>query len=192
MRRLRVSVPALPIAHASDVVLAGHLEVLRRLEAKYRRRRLMSRLDDALDLVERANLAGSTTPPAAAVALIEELGGRPPDTALQAHHTLFALQRRVMRTTVEEGELADREDDDLVAAFGLAARLELLSELCAWLELAGRQVQQRDLPQQWQALTRARGTDALSVVRYDRAGRGGWRPYLDWRPRLEALGAAGQ
>lgn len=183
-----------PIDHASGAVGAANREAYRRFRAKYARRRLVRRIDDVLDLVERANMAGATTPPAAALALIEELGGLPPATALQAHDELFRCQRRHMRTTVYEGELADHEDGDqvveLVAAVedDQAARLGLLSDLCAWLERTG-QVQHRALPPQWQALLRARASDTLTVAYYDRRRRGGWRAYADWRRRLQELGA---
>jgi hypothetical protein len=111
----------LPIDHARRAVLGAYFHELRRRDRKYRRRRTLHRLDDALELVELANLAGATTPPAAALELVAELApGLPlPDTALKTHAALFAIQRRYMRTVVLDEDPADHEDDDLVVALAV-------------------------------------------------------------------------
>lgn len=113
-----MTLPAPPLDHARRAVLDANALVLRLVAAKYRRRLTLRRIDDVLELVELANVAGDTTPPAAAMALLAELDQEhpAPRTALKAHAALFALQRRYMRTSWYDGDPVDREDaDDQIA-----------------------------------------------------------------------------
>lgn len=202
-----MTVPVLPLARTSAAAAEAVAEEEHRLERKYRRRRLVHRIDRAIDECERANLAGAggAPPPARAAALVEELqqeAGEPasrPRTAMEALNELFRLQEPYLhtarfadnagdldaeRTPVDPAESGEQGGADDVIEPGPEL---LLSGLCRWLETVARPVQHRELPPAWQALLRARASSTLSVVYYHRGGRGGWRPYSDWRRRLQQL-----
>jgi hypothetical protein len=117
MRRLRVSVPVLSISRTSDALAAAELDLQLRLERKYRRRRLVRQIDDAIDECERANLAGAggEAPPARAAALVEELqldAGEPvrrPETAARALDELFRLIEPYLLTS----RFLDNDEDQV-------------------------------------------------------------------------------
>jgi hypothetical protein len=114
-----VSVPALPIARASEAVDDAVAEVQLQLERKYRRRRLIRRIDRAIDECERANLrgAGGDAPPARAAALVEELQQEAeepasrPRTAMEALNELFRLLEPYLATSRYLDNTGDLVDD---------------------------------------------------------------------------------
>jgi hypothetical protein len=121
-----VTLPVLPIAHASDAVSEAAAEVERQLERKYRRRHLIRRIDRAIDECELANLrgAGGDDPPARAAALVEELqraDGEParrPRTAAEALNELFRLQEPYLHTAF----YIDNDGDQVADVAGGGAR----------------------------------------------------------------------
>lgn len=181
-----MSVPSSPPLANTNAVIAAAARIERaRLEATGRRRRLMHRIDLAIDECERANLRDDTTPPANAAALcllLQAAGGeaaRPAATAADALDELFRLQDRYML-----GE-ADDDLDDLVADAGeevVTETADPLMLLCCWLEERGRRVLTSEIPAVFRPLLDEPATRAL--IYRDRDHR---RLRRDWRERRALL-----
>lgn len=104
----------LPLAETCDRIVRSELAARRHQEARTFCRRLVRRIDVAIDECELANLAGERRPPRAAVELVAwlqeaaEVEVRRPSTTQEVLDALFRLQEDYLDGT-------PYDDDDQVA-----------------------------------------------------------------------------
>lgn len=130
---------AQPIAAATDAISRAELAEERRRDAATFRRRLICRIDQALDQCELRNLAGDRTPPTEAVELVvwlqeaAEAVIRRPITTQETLDQLFALQDAYLA-----GASAEDDEENLHEPVARPPASALAPSTVVWRSVAGR------------------------------------------------------